>query len=53
MSFSRNYEPYASESPLAPVDEWPLEKRIVTGLQRRQMGLRLQPFQDEVLAPSL
>ena len=54
MSSSRKYSEhsdpfYAGESPLTPVDEWPVEKRIVTGLQCRQLGLRTQPFQ-EVLA---
>jgi hypothetical protein len=41
---------YSGESPLEPIDEWPVEKRIATGLQRRQMGLPTQAFQDEVLA---
>jgi hypothetical protein len=56
MSFSRKYSDhsdpfYKDESPLTPLDEWPLEKRIVTGLQSRQMGLPTHPFQDEVLGP--
>jgi hypothetical protein len=50
--YSEHSDPFfADESPLTPIDEWPLEKRIVTGLQRRQMGLPTQAFQDEVLEP--
>ena len=33
------------------VDEWSAEEKLVSGLQRRQLGLSTQPFQDEVLGP--
>jgi hypothetical protein len=42
---------YAGESPLISVSDMPLEVRIGTGLQRRQMGLPTQDFQNEVLGP--
>ena len=53
MSSENSYSDpfYEGESPLTPVSAWPLEDRIVTGLQRRQLGLPTQPFQDDVLAP--
>jgi hypothetical protein len=50
--YSKHSNPfYRDESPLIPLDEWPLEKRIVTGLQRLQLGRPLQPFQTEVVGP--
>jgi hypothetical protein len=41
--------PYDEEAYLTPIDEWSAEKKLVTGLQRRQMGWQTQPFQNEVL----
>jgi len=53
MSSSKSYSDpvYDGESPLTSVSDWPLEKRIGTGLQRQRTGLPTQEFQDEVLGP--